>query len=79
MYFNIPNYNYQTCGQCGGNGINNGLSCWICGGSGMIMRPYPQPPYRPRPQPPYKWTPQCQCGTANPHKSVCPIHPNKTF
>ena len=82
-----PNYwqyqNYVTCRACGGNGINNGGTCWSCNGTGWQPVRFNPPPFMPWPRPNpilppgKKWVPQCTCGTGYPPNSVCPIHPNK--
>jgi hypothetical protein len=73
----VPNYNWQRCWTCGGNGVSGGYTCPTCRGVGGWY-PITPPPYYPPYRPPYKpwnrtpqWVPKCTCGTT----TVCPVHP----
>lgn len=80
-----PNGTWVKCYSCGGNGINNGSTCWACGGAGgrwVNPAPYPYQPWPPRPpyNPPYvqpggRWMPRCTCGQT----TICPLHPNRSI
>lgn len=77
LYTPAPYYNWNTCPNCGGNGVSGGFSCYPCRGTGLVSpRPYPQiwPPTPPHNPP---WVPQCTCGSN--YTAVCPVHPTNTY
>lgn len=77
MYQQILYGYWQQCSTCGGNGVNNGFTCWACAGvGGRYVKPYQPNPWVPFPNPhrPQRWVPKCTCGQT----TICPVHPTRS-